>query len=1137
MKNLQLIKQRLWQCCLLVALALLAAPNANAWYFVVSTGDTWDLNGNLLTSRGIGGTVTNSSSASYYTTTFTFNSGTKYYFVFSENAGSWDNINSNRYGPENNEDVEYRIKSSNYGYYYGLTKGTNGAFYFTPTSETAGTYLVTFDLTGKTFKLQRLHSACYLLGIIDNAASWAANAGTTMTSNGDGTYTASNVALSASQSFSFATALASSSDEWKKLAYYRLAPVYSSGSFSLTDNNVGTAYPLVGYGNDHDYSITTSSSFTAGNYDITVDLTNLTWKVEKVEIPDDFYVLSSLTTWSKEYAKTQGYKMTYNEDTKEYTYEFTPTTTMDNYIRLIGWSKTANEWYSSLLNAPEASKKLTESYQQCYWSTSEQNWLLPVEAGYTYTITLAKKYTADGDNAVWGMKYSKAATESMFLVVNDELKVELSYDATEGYYYYNGYSLSANDKFYFTTSPANGTKYGYTKTVEEADYSSLMDMAEGDGVYTMAADGYFNIMMSTTDNKWAKLVSVQQIVIDHIQVYLEQTSNVKISDIGTAGDYYKKITYSADNQATIDWDNSTFGKDAAYFPCMGFGDGAFNAESNSYGVQYIGVTTTEDGKKWWHWTINNSIANIQFHRTNKEDYFSEELTKKAGNLYYTWENDNTLTDHTREYYAVDVEKLLGGEAVLDGHYYVYFINTVDWANVYCYGFNATGDMKDNSVLTWPGMLGEVVGLTEEGYEIWLFDFGEVDTYGYPVNIIFNNGGESKSTTKQQTGDLTFVNGGIYDYFGVISAAYTLNNIIRNIKTDQEVTISDQLLAVFSQIESVTYTVSDNDVVKEVAVLYCKDDGAFGEPSKQPDGTIDYMNDILGRNVKYDQSNWVRLVPSYTEAEQGKTETLADFKGYYIKANTITGFIHDKVNPEFRVSNVDNMTKGDQKDYTANVYIMPHFNDTIVFTYTDTKEAPAVYEGSRGYFNTDSIYKFYFVAPKPMEYATIQWAVYDGDNKFSAPAPGTKVAVSETSNKVTYANEYCLYGAVGANMVYCMNNKDYEYGILQAEAGTMYSDFNAIVAYIDNPVEDEAPRRIASTGNSASGTYNIKPLSLGTGTKEPTDVVETLDSATKTVTDVRYYNVAGVQSATPFEGVNIVVTTYSDGSNATTKILK
>ena len=49
-------------------------------------------------------------------------------------------------------------------------------------------------------------------------------------------------------------------------------------------------------------------------------------------------------------------------------------------------------------------------------------------------------------------------------------------------------------------------------------------------------------------------------------------------------------------------------------------------------------------------------------------------------------------------------------------------------------------------------------------------------------------------------------------------------------------------------------------------------------------------------------------------------------------------------------------------------------------------------------------------------------------------------------------------------------------------------------------------------------------------------VEELD-ANKTVANVAYYNLAGQQSAQPVDGVNIVVTTYTDGSTTTAKVIK
>ena len=40
-----------------------------------------------------------------------------------------------------------------------------------------------------------------------------------------------------------------------------------------------------------------------------------------------------------------------------------------------------------------------------------------------------------------------------------------------------------------------------------------------------------------------------------------------------------------------------------------------------------------------------------------------------------------------------------------------------------------------------------------------------------------------------------------------------------------------------------------------------------------------------------------------------------------------------------------------------------------------------------------------------------------------------------------------------------------------------------------------------------------------------------------VESVKYYNVAGIESDVPFDGVNIEVTTYTDGSRTSRKIMK
>ena len=46
-----------------------------------------------------------------------------------------------------------------------------------------------------------------------------------------------------------------------------------------------------------------------------------------------------------------------------------------------------------------------------------------------------------------------------------------------------------------------------------------------------------------------------------------------------------------------------------------------------------------------------------------------------------------------------------------------------------------------------------------------------------------------------------------------------------------------------------------------------------------------------------------------------------------------------------------------------------------------------------------------------------------------------------------------------------------------------------------------------------------------------------DIQAKQESDVTYYNLTGLRSNKPFSGMNIVVTTYTDGTTKTTKVVK
>jgi hypothetical protein len=88
--------------------------------------------------------------------------------------------------------------------------------------------------------------------------------------------------------------------------------------------------------------------------------------------------------------------------------------------------------------------------------------------------------------------------------------------------------------------------------------------------------------------------------------------------------------------------------------------------------------------------------------------------------------------------------------------------------------------------------------------------------------------------------------------------------------------------------------------------------------------------------------------------------------------------------------------------------------------------------------------------------------------------------------------------------------------------------------LDEPWEENlnsAPmRRISATGEDYYTNYTIYPLAILYSAA--VDEV----AGDKQVVDVKYVSPAGVVDNTPHDGVNIVVTTYGDGSRTTVKRL-
>jgi len=89
-------------------------------------------------------------------------------------------------------------------------------------------------------------------------------------------------------------------------------------------------------------------------------------------------------------------------------------------------------------------------------------------------------------------------------------------------------------------------------------------------------------------------------------------------------------------------------------------------------------------------------------------------------------------------------------------------------------------------------------------------------------------------------------------------------------------------------------------------------------------------------------------------------------------------------------------------------------------------------------------------------------------------------------------------------------------------------------FCDFPEDLEPTYDVAGFVAVFNQTVQLYPVSF-----EPSDNLTAVESvnAGKAVKSVRYCNVAGQQAANAFEGVNIVVTTYSDGTQSVSKVVK
>jgi len=298
----------------------------------------------------------------------------------------------------------------------------------------------------------------------------------------------------------------------------------------------------------------------------------------------------------------------------------------------------------------------------------------------------------------------------------------------------------------------------------------------------------------------------------------------------------------------------------------------------------------------------------------------------------------------------------------------------------------------------------------------------------------------------------------------------------------------------------TYRVSnelvavDYAIVGDVVYLWCKDLGnASIAPAPAVGDKIDYLrNDQYAQAGRaWDESNWVVL--KFTPGSVAeKVKSITDAVGHELNAGTITGVYSDAVNYTITMPAGEGMPAGavgDESSYTPNVYCVANFNPANL-----TADGAQSNENGNVYF---------FMTPKVQEVCEITYAYWDATN-FIVPTTS---------------------GFVGSLSL------DWTYN----EAGNVTSQLNADNVYRFKTVVQRTGATTSLPALKAEGgNYKVAPLNLTSDSKADIPTAIGTVKAGVDVVDVYYVNSIGVMSKTPFHGVNVVVTRYSDGSRSSVK---
>lgn len=539
-------------------------------------------------------------------------------------------------------------------------------------------------------------------------------------------------------------------------------------------------------------------------------------------------------------------------------------------------------------------------------------------------------------------------------------------------------------------------------------------------------------------------------------------------------------------------------------------------------------------------TISVANGEVVFDGLKLYDNFSVSVADNTHPSQYVY----YVTLHTAVPFDLGTSNVPDCATWQNGKTFAYFEGYTNWTDVCAWAWDSNNNDYNYTGGTWPGQQMEYVGMhgTNAVYR-WAIPEGT----SAPNKILFN----WSDNGRQQTGNFDFANGGYYTTSGMVNVLSTSQDARSN-------TVSVPVYKTGMTMNPISATDVENDITHETPAATKFDLNARYSSRSEILGYYIYRW-ASDETLTIYESNGDDSSPQGQAGNQGTYYTVAmntDFTG----RTENFGSSHADVTASFEDNYMVNEAEdGDTYTYAPVVELfapiqaveLPSGADRTDYnTYGGPQQMTAggvvnveVLKPAQSEYTwtaNGKTYTYYNVfldvtkldIPDGYEIAKVRaWRKIDSQYLGEEVDKGYEGRLQLDTNGEYKFIEHASCTA-GEELGHTGSNNIFEgtFGAVKLNPGeTIPMDF-VVRVYFTKSVS-------GAKAADPNGDYYIAEYTISDELTSdiPTSIFGV--DAYRNVVSTKYYNAAGVESDTPFKGVNIVVTRYSDGSTTTTKILK